>query len=152
MTYHAKTLLDLPASPFVAPWIKPIWHNRITVETAPGECRIHGRTLQGPCWLWHGATNGKGHGRVFIRPVPGKDYGVYLHRLSLAAFHGIDIGQLDAVDHLCRRRNCFQPLHVESVTPIENYLRGDGPKYQFKAAEPANDITDEDLQALIRGY
>lgn len=145
-----KTLADLPASPFVAPWIKPSWHARITVEPAPEGCRIFGRQIQGPCWLYHGATNGKGHSRVYITYAPGKDHGVYLHRLSLAAFHGIETCDLDTVDHLCRNRNCFQPLHVESVTPIENYVRGDGPSYQFKSND--NEPDQDDLAASLRGY
>lgn len=120
------------------------------MEPAPPDCRIYGRELVGPCWLWHGATNGKGHGRVFITVAPRRDVGVYLHRLSLAAFLGIDTDALDNVDHLCRRRNCFQPLHVESVTPIENYERGDGKAHQF--LNTVERLSDDDIAALLGEY
>lgn len=143
------TFDQLPISPCVAPWVRKRWLDRITVAPPPIECRIYGRELIGPCWLWHGATNGKGHGRVFITK-DGKDYGHYLHRLSLASFHGIGPAALDHVDHLCRRRNCFQPLHVESVTPIENCERGDGKAHQF--LNQVERLSEDDIEALIRGY
>lgn len=124
------------------------------MEPAPGGCRVWGREILGPCWLWHGWSNGKGHGRVCV-----KGRGLYLHRLSLAAFQGVPLELLDNCDHLCRNRNCFQPLHIESVTPLENYYRGDGPDFQFKTnfqlAEEngqQNMLSEDDLTALIRGY
>lgn len=138
----------LPSSPFLAPWVLPCWHNRIRVEEAPDECRVYGRALVGPCWLWLGWNNGKGHGVVQI-----KGERLYLHRYSLASFHGIEVHALDTVDHLCRNRNCFNPLHVESVTPIENYRRGDGPAWQFKKPEEYETALDgEDLAAALKGY
>lgn len=145
-----KTFAELPASPFEAPWIRSLWHARITVEPAPEECRVWGRVLEGPCWLYHGSTNGKGHSRVRI-----KGRLQYLHRHSLASFHGMEIWQLDTVDHLCRRRNCFQPFHVEDVTMLENYLRGEGPNQtatQFKPTEAYINPDDEDLEKALRGY
>jgi len=135
------------ASPFAAHWVRVSWHAKITVEPAPEGCRVYGRTIEGPCWLWHGWTNGKGHGRV---KIDGRGY--YLHRWSLAALLNIDVGQLDTVDHLCRNRNCFNPLHVESVTPLENYIRGNGPVAAFKAPEAYADNDDEDLEKALRGY
>lgn len=141
-------VLVLPSSPFEAPWVLQQWHDRIRVEPAPDGCRVFGREIIGPCWLWLGWNNGKGHGVVQINGVR-----LYLHRYSLAAYHGIEVHQLDTVDHLCRNRNCFNPQHVEPVTPIENYIRGDGPKFQFKRAdEYQSPLSDEDTEALIRGF
>ncbi len=146
-----KTIDDLPFSPCMAPWVRPSWYAKITVEKPPEGCRVWGRTIEGPCWLYHGACNGKGHRKVWI---DGRLQ--YLHRISFAAFYEIPLHMVEAGDHLCRNRNCFQPLHIDNVTSIENWLRGDGVRTAFKTAEQyAAEITqaDEDLAAaMIRGY
>jgi hypothetical protein len=133
----------LPASPFAAPWIKPSWHSRIIIGRALSESRIWGREVVGFCWLWCGWQNGKGHGRVKHR-----GRGTYLHRLSLASYHGLEVAELDTCDHICVNRNCFHPWHVESVTPIENYERGLGPAFQFRPPEEY----DDQLAADLRGW
>lgn len=118
--------------PFTAPFILPQWHGRIVQVPAPLECRVYGREWPagGMCALWRGWSNGKGHGIVRV-----KGRRRYLHRYSYACFHGIEIDQLDIMDHLCRNRPCFNPYHLEDETYLENYRRGDGVNYQFKKAE-----------------
>lgn len=37
------------------------------------------------------------------------------------------------IDHICRVRPCINPFHHDPVEPIENFRRGDGPKYTFKS-------------------
>ncbi len=75
----------------------------------------------GPCWIWHGATNGKGYGKFRIGP-----WGVspdYVYRLTYKAFVGaIPAGLI--LDHLCRVSLCGNPRHVEPVTQQENCRRG----------------------------
>lgn len=149
-----KTIDDLPFAPCLAPWVQRSWLVRITVEPAPLECRVYGRELIGPCWLYHGWDNGKGHKKVRI---DGRVH--YLHRFSFATFHGIPLHAVEAGDHLCRNRNCFQPLHIDNTTSIENWLRGDGHLTAFKSSfvtaeenGQTNMLSDEDLQALIRGF
>lgn len=138
----------------MAPWVKRSWLSKITVVEAPEGCRVWGRTIEGPCWLYNGADNGKGHKKVWVN---GRFE--YFHRYSFSSFHGIPLHMIDAGDHLCRNRNCFQPLHIDNVTSLENWLRGDGHlttfKSSFETAEQdgqTNTLSDEDLQALIRGY
>lgn len=136
-----KSAVDLTLSPFTAPWILPIWHDRIVLgETVP-DCIIHGRVLTGVCWLWTGWANGKGHPKVGV-----KRRATYLHRLSLAAFLGIEIWQLDKVDHLCRIRPCFNPRHLEDVTQQENFSRGNGGLGRPKEECP---LGDDELQELL---
>lgn len=149
-----KTIDDLPFAPCLAPWVKRSWLPKITVEPPPEGCRIWGRELVGPCWLYHGADNGKGHKKV---RVDGRLQ--YFHRFSFAQFYGIPIHLIEAGDHLCRNRNCFNPLHIDNVTSIENWLRGDGHlttfKSSFETAEEngqQNMLSDADLRALLGDY
>lgn len=135
-----RTLADLPAGPLDAPWVLASWMDRISVAPAPPNlCDC------GPCWLFHGWSNGKGHRKVWI-----DGRGVYLHRYSFEQFQGVTLWGGMVLDHLCRNRGCFNPLHLESVTPLENYMRGDGPKFQFK--EIIDHASEEDIAALARGW
>jgi len=143
--YSLKTINDLPFAPCLAPWVRKSWLKKITVEKAPDGCRVWGRVLEGPCWLFHGSCNGKGHRKVRVQKRL-----QYLHRYSFSEFHGIPLAFVDNGDHLCRNRNCFQPLHIDNVTSLENWLRGDGHLTTFKTAEPTQ--ADEDLVAALRGY
>lgn len=48
------------------------------------------------------------------------------HRLSYEHFVG-PIPDGLVIDHLCRNRACWNPLHMEAVTNEENILRGESP-------------------------
>lgn len=70
------------------------------------------------CWLWIGATNaGNGYG---VLQVNGKRQ--YAHRVSYQL--SIDtIGRNLEIDHLCRVRNCINPLHLQAVPASINSRR-----------------------------
>jgi hypothetical protein len=78
------------------------------------------RTDMGPdCWLWTGAVDAKGYGRVLTpdghRPA---------HRLA----YELAVGPIPdglVIDHLCRTPGCINPDHLEPVTRRENTLRGE---------------------------
>lgn len=77
--------------------------------------------LDAPCDLWTGSKNDQGYGYLTI---DGRR--VYAHRVS----YQLHVGPIPRgwqVDHLCRRRNCIQPGHLEAVTNRENTLRGNHP-------------------------
>lgn len=70
------------------------------------------------CWNWSGSHTPKGYGRI---SVSGK--AAYTHRES----YQLHVGPIPAglhIDHLCRNRGCFNPDHLEAVTPGENIRRG----------------------------
>lgn len=76
------------------------------------------KTRQTNCTVWIGATNNKGYGLISIN---GK---VELaHRVAYQAEFG-DIPEGHVIDHLCRVRNCVNPMHLEAVTVGENNRRG----------------------------
>lgn len=73
------------------------------------------------CWLWTGGTNPEGYGNFWYLGQT-----VSAHR---AAYYLL-VGEVEAeltLDHLCRKRNCVNPSHLEPVTERENILRGVGP-------------------------
>jgi hypothetical protein len=72
-----------------------------------------------PCWDWKGCKNVKGYGLFSCYKL------VQSHRFSYEIFSG-PIGEGLTIDHLCRRRGCVNPLHLEVVTRKENVLRGIG--------------------------
>ena len=74
----------------------------------------------GFCWLWTGALDGKGYGRV---SVGGKV--VRAHRWAYEALVGPIPSGLH-LDHLCRVKTCVNPDHLEPVTHRVNLERGRG--------------------------
>jgi hypothetical protein len=71
------------------------------------------------CWLWIGASNQVGHGRLWI---DGK--WPQAHRLAYEWLVGPIPAGLE-LDHLCRNPPCVNPVHLEPVTHRENVARGD---------------------------
>lgn len=101
-----------------------------------------------PCLMWTGWSDGKGHGK-FSRN--GK--GVYVHRHSYAEHRKIELAPEKVIDHRCRRRPCWNPLHLEDVTSKVNTDRGLGKLYQFKPRNSYEDVertTRELYEAFLR--
>ncbi len=71
------------------------------------------------CWIWIGAIGTHGYGRV------GMDGGrtAQAHRVYYERVHG-PIPKGVEPDHLCRRRACVNPGHLQLVTRRENAHRG----------------------------
>jgi len=69
------------------------------------------------CLLWTAAKDGKGYGQFYFKgkKVPSHRY---IYEICIKS---IPSGMF--LDHLCRIRNCVNPLHVEPVTNQENLLR-----------------------------
>ncbi len=75
------------------------------------------------CWIWTGAK-AQGYGELLREGRPRRLAGA--HRLAYEHFRGPIPRELQP-DHLCRRRACVNPAHLELVTVRENVLRGHGP-------------------------
>lgn len=81
--------------------------------------------VPGNCWIWTGTVNkGNGYGHASFRgslngvPVNG----VVAHRLSYMLFVG-RIPDNSDIDHLCFRRDCVRPSHLEAVSHTLNVQR-----------------------------
>lgn len=71
------------------------------------------------CWLWSGWATGNGYGCFYA----GSQSGTPAHRFAYELAHG-PIPHGLHLDHLCRVKSCVNPLHLEAVTPRENWRRG----------------------------
>ena len=70
------------------------------------------------CWIWTGAITGAGYGECKVNSKP-----VYAHRYFYEFYHSTRIPPGMHLDHLCERKRCVNPRHLEIVTPKENFLR-----------------------------
>lgn len=71
------------------------------------------------CWLWLGQVNSNGYPTWWTKTGP-KDAHGELYR-QLRGPVGDDL----VLDHVCRRRRCVNPWHLEAVTQRENLRRRD---------------------------
>jgi hypothetical protein len=93
------------------------------------------------CWLWTGALNGDGYGRLYIALVDGEEVDAKAFRLAYEMYVGpVPDGMwLDHVCHstdptcpggkACLHRRCVNPAHLEVVAPGENTRRAHRPGY-----------------------
>jgi hypothetical protein len=93
--------------------------------------------LETDCWLWTGAVDSKGYGKITlrVRRFVGKGrkkkevntpVGHRVHRVAYELFKEEKIPEGMTVDHLacvCPYKNCFNPGHLEVVTVSVNSIR-----------------------------
>ncbi|CAL9530197.1 HNH endonuclease [Streptomyces sp. enrichment culture] len=113
-----------------------------TAERFAAKVNPHGpvslyRGAPGPCHLWTGGARSK-------RPHDAGQFGEYYgafhadgrtvraHVYAYEQAHGplpepLDDEPRPEVDHLCRRRNCVNPAHLQAVDHRTNTLRSTGP-------------------------
>jgi hypothetical protein len=76
------------------------------------------------CWLWDGAQNGHGYGKLRVDRDGGR-FTEPAHRLAYHLYRG-SIPPGLVIDHLCRNRWCVNPSHLRVLTNRENILAGTG--------------------------
>lgn len=93
-------------------------------ERADLESRLHDRTVVDPesrCHRWQGCRSSDGYGQIKVDGAK-----LYVHRVAYALFVGDLIDGMH-IDHVrargCRHRDCWNPEHLEQVTPQENARR-----------------------------
>ena len=70
------------------------------------------------CWIWKGARNRHGYGKISVGGQP---------RLAHRVAYGLLVGPIAdglELDHLCRTPACVNPDHLEAVAHRTNILRG----------------------------
>jgi len=72
------------------------------------------------CWLWTYGLNRTGYAVMRFN-----GHIALMHRVIFKALSGPVADELE-LDHLCRRRSCVNPEHLEPVTGRENRRRGLG--------------------------
>jgi hypothetical protein len=93
----------------------------------------------GACWLWTGFIDRAGYGRS--SPVG------YAHVVALE-LAGVTVPPGYERDHLCRRRHCCRPDHLEPVPHRTNWQRGESPSavlYREGVCIRGHEATDDNV-------
>ena len=75
------------------------------------------------CWPWLGAISDNGYGNISWRDWSG-GVGVTRHVSTHIYAYTLLVGPVPEgleLDHICRRRHCCNPAHLEPVTRRENW-------------------------------
>lgn len=95
--------------------------DRIIANTVACEDYFHAGSC---CWLWIGARNSQGYGKLNLRwqrgPRKGKVRSALAHRIALTAFTGRRVTTKSVVLHLCNNRLCCNPAHLKGGTQKKN--------------------------------
>lgn len=94
---------------------------RILANSVPSDELFHDGT---PCWVWLGATNANGYGRMNFRyksgPRKGKHYQMLAHRAAVHHMTTRRITPRMVVLHLCNNPSCVNPAHLKGGTQRRN--------------------------------
>jgi hypothetical protein len=80
-------------------------------------------TMVGCCWVHEGARTRDGYGRILVGSrTDGTRRNALAHRAAYEELVG-PVPEGAELDHLCRRKACWNPLHVEPVPHRVNMKR-----------------------------
>jgi hypothetical protein len=75
------------------------------------------------CFIWQGGKDSRGYGRICVGSrTDGSRRMRKVHRVAWEHLRG-PIPEGLQLDHLCRVTSCWNPAHLEPVTPAENSRR-----------------------------
>tara|TARA_R110002020_G_scaffold266483_35_gene481522 strand:+ start:6301 stop:6666 length:366 start_codon:yes stop_codon:yes gene_type:complete len=94
------------------------------------------------CWIWTGATSGSnGRGKDYPRmSLDGAT--VAVHIAMFVVEHG-PVPPRKQIDHICNRRLCVNPDHLEMVTHLRNQRRRDRRRIEALNGAPAALVQSE---------
>jgi hypothetical protein len=92
------------------------------------------------CWVWTGALDGKGYGRIRLPKffAPDSPRLVAVHRLAAHLWNGFDLASPLGICHKCDNPPCFNPLDLFEGTHPENVADAAGKNrlhFQFRTDE-----------------
>ncbi|MGW6704764.1 HNH endonuclease signature motif containing protein [Streptomyces sp. NPDC054956] len=98
------------------------------------------------CMIWPWGSDGHGYGVVSRNGRNAKVHRVMYELVRGPVPEGLEL------DHLCRRRACFNPEHLEAVTRQINVLRGVSPaaKHALVTHCPQGHLYDEANTAPLK--
>lgn len=105
-------------------------HEYLTVErpTTKELTRLFSKVrIDGDCWVWVGSHDQGGYGNLTFRKRYESAHRVFYAWLVGALPRGNSARYESQLDHLCRRRDCVNPAHLERVSQPTNVLRGSSP-------------------------
>lgn len=77
-----------------------------------------------PCWIWLGARNSSGYGKITLRwrrgPRKGQVRSALVHRIAVVELGGRRITTRSVVLHLCNNPLCCNPAHLRGGTQRQN--------------------------------
>lgn len=83
-----------------------------------------------PCWLWTAYITPDGYGKIQMqgscRPAHRMAFGMFVHEIP----SGND------ADHLCRVRNCVNPVHVQDIPSVAHRVLGHARRTHCKQGHP----------------
>jgi hypothetical protein len=95
----------------------------------------------GDCLIWQGAVSSSGYGSVWDGART-----VSAHRAAYEAARGsVPYGL--TLDHLCRKKLCINPEHLEPVTNAENLRRAASARTHCKQGHP---LSGDNLRIAVR--
>lgn len=96
--------------------------DRLLSKIAAKICMDEAHRFEGSnCWLWTGATSGKGRGGGYGR-VSIDGHTCAVHRVIYTHFYGY-VPAKRQIDHKCGNRLCCNPDHLQDVTHKQNQSR-----------------------------
>lgn len=99
----------------------------------------------GGCWMWQRAKDPTGYGRVAWH---GKV--AYAHRAMWEAHHSEPVPDGLVIDHICRRKGCINPDHLDAVSQLVNVRRTLVRSGRLTRCKHGHEFTDANTRLEMR--